>query len=407
MEQHPVPRNISSFQFHLIGDMTLRQLVYLAAGAVTGYLFFRSAPFPSIVSIPIAAVIGFTGFAFAFLPIQERPLDKWLVSFIKSILSPTQYLWHKENIPPDILTRVASVYVPVRSQAHIETHHEARQKLNAYLASLPSLPHEVLNLQEKNYVEKTMSLFGTSAVVVPPVPTQTFSQPSPQTATGVSAAVAMPAVFAQKPVLTAQDPKKTPPVTAQISSTSPQISTAEKNRPVMQKQLEDLSAEKQALLKELENLRSEYNKLNQSKSSTPAQAAVNQKQPAVKIVSAKVTAEELGMPKMPQAANIISGVLKDPQRKLLPNIIITIKDKSGLPLRALKTNKLGQFATATPLSNGTYLLEVEDPLKRFVFNTLEISLSGKILMPVEIIARGERELTREKLTKELFGSANT
>jgi hypothetical protein len=34
----------------------------------------------------------------------------------------------------------------------------------------------------------------------------------------------------------------------------------------------------------------------------------------------------------------------------------------------------------------------------------QIILSGKIFLPVEIIAKGEKELLREKLTKDIFGS---
>lgn len=100
------------------------------------------------------------------------------------------------------------------------------------------------------------------------------------------------------------------------------------------------------------------------------------------------------------------GVVKDSQKRFLPNIILTVKDTKGIPIRAIKTNKLGQFATATSLPNGTYLLEVEDPLKRYVFDIAEITLSGKVFQPIVIFAKGEKELIREKLSKELFGNVN-
>ncbi len=99
--------------------------------------------------------------------------------------------------------------------------------------------------------------------------------------------------------------------------------------------------------------------------------------------------------------------MKDPQRKILPNVILTIKDKNSSPLRALKTNKLGQFATATPLPNGTYLIEAEDPMKRYNFDIAQIVLSGKVYPAIEIIAKGEKEIMREKLSKELFGTARS
>src|SRR3970282_1370757 len=103
MEQHPIPRNISSFQFHLIGDMTVRQFGYLVSGFIIGFVLYKTLPLPPLLSYPIIGAVVFSGFAFAFLPIQERPLDKWIVAFIKSILSPTQYLWQKVEDMPDIL----------------------------------------------------------------------------------------------------------------------------------------------------------------------------------------------------------------------------------------------------------------------------------------------------------------
>ena len=75
-----------------------------------------------------------------------------------------------------------------------------------------------------------------------------------------------------------------------------------------------------------------------------------------------------------------------------------------MPLRALKTNKLGQFAASTPLPNGTYFMEVEDPRDRFVFDRIQISLNGTILPAIEIVAKSQKELTRQRLEKEIFGA---
>ena len=68
MEQHPVPRNISSFQFHLIGDMTLRQFGYLIAGALCAFIVFKIVPLPVILKYP-----------FTFLFIERKTfVDSWL-----------------------------------------------------------------------------------------------------------------------------------------------------------------------------------------------------------------------------------------------------------------------------------------------------------------------------------------
>ena len=98
MEQHAIPRDVTGFQFKLVGSMTLKQFGYVAMGALVGYVFFK-API-GIFQLPLAGLFWFLGFALAFIPIQERPLDRWLGAFIKSVYSPTQFIWKK--VPPEI-----------------------------------------------------------------------------------------------------------------------------------------------------------------------------------------------------------------------------------------------------------------------------------------------------------------
>ena len=172
----------------------------------------------------------------------------------------------------------------------------------------------------------------------------------------------------------------------------------------LQNQLSQLATEKIALEKELQKLQQQFSGINTPQVTKPEVSPQENRESDIKAASPKSVISDIGILNYQQAPNLIAGVIKDPQRKLLPNIILTIKDKSGLPVRALKTNKLGQFTTATPLPNGTYLLEIEDPMKRYIFDVTQISLSGKIFLPIELIARGEKELMREKLSKELFGN---
>lgn len=410
MEQHPVPRNISGFQFHLIGDMTLRQFIYLAGGVSIAFIINKALPFPPIINFSISGAVGLTGFAFAFLPIQERPLDKWLISFIKSVLSPTQYLWQKECLPPEILTRFSVTHIKVTRPTHLSLHKEATEKLRLYLATLPVSPHEMINAAEKKYIDKTLSLFNTSKVVINQTPTSVSPatlthQPVPtQPIPPASRSSFQPGLTQNPAPITSVRPTPVPVLNIQPVQPLPTVPPLPTHRP-LQQELTKLTTEKEGLEKELKKLQQELAYANRSQAVRPT-VQEEKKEPTIKTVTAQAAISEVGLPYLPHIPNIVLGIIKDPQRKLLPNIILTIKDKSGLPLRALKTNKLGQFATATPLSNGTYFLEIEDPLKRFVFDIAEITLAGKIFLPIEIIAKGEKELMREKLTKELFGRAN-
>ena len=92
MEQHPIPQNVTGFQFKLIGDITLKQFGYVAGGLILAYLATKISFVPALLSYPLAAVCALLGIGLAFVPIEERPLDRWLVSFFKSVYAPTQYV---------------------------------------------------------------------------------------------------------------------------------------------------------------------------------------------------------------------------------------------------------------------------------------------------------------------------
>src|SRR3989344_5464091 len=98
MEPHPIPQNVTAFQFHLVGDMTLKQFLYLLAGVGIAYLVFVlfSGSFP-IIAWPITFISSILGVAFAFIPISDRPLDYWLGSFLKAVYSPTKKIWSKNG----------------------------------------------------------------------------------------------------------------------------------------------------------------------------------------------------------------------------------------------------------------------------------------------------------------------
>ena len=83
--------------------------------------------------------------------------------------------------------------------------------------------------------------------------------------------------------------------------------------------------------------------------------------------------------------NVINGIATDQDGNYLQSVIVVIKDKDGLPVRALKTNKLGQFTGATPLPQGLYTIELEK--EGFFFDLLQIELTNNVLPPLAIVAK--------------------
>src|SRR3989304_9484129 len=99
MEQHPIPQNVTNFQFRLVGDMTIKQFGSLAGGAILAFITYK-LPLPFFFTWPLALMFALGGFGFAFLPIEERPMDVWVMSFIKSIYNPTQFIWQRSPPQP-------------------------------------------------------------------------------------------------------------------------------------------------------------------------------------------------------------------------------------------------------------------------------------------------------------------
>jgi len=102
MEEHTVPQNITNFEFKLFGPFTIRQFIYVAAGGIVGAVFYFS-PLPKGVSYILGAIFVFGGIGFASIPLQGRPLDKWIIAFFRSITRPTQRIWIKDNRIPYFL----------------------------------------------------------------------------------------------------------------------------------------------------------------------------------------------------------------------------------------------------------------------------------------------------------------
>lgn len=80
--------------------------------------------------------------------------------------------------------------------------------------------------------------------------------------------------------------------------------------------------------------------------------------------------------------NVVSGLITDRNAVPLASVIVIIRDANGIPVRALKTNKLGQFLSVTPLSAGTYHLEVEG--EENSFEPISLILTDQVMEPLMI-----------------------
>ncbi|MBL7150431.1 PrgI family protein [Candidatus Microgenomates bacterium] len=421
MEQHAIPRDVTGFKFKLVGSMTLKQFGYVAGGAIIGYLCFK-APL-GILSLPLTGIFWFLGFALAFIPIQERPLDRWIIAFIKSVYSPTQFIWKKT--PPEIKILAPAVVPKKTKRAPLSQYLDSRKKLDNYLKSLPLPLEQELDQREAEVLSRALSFFQESPLPAPPSKSSALKKspppsqfpPPPQKMTGLSPQKPKPIIpLPLKIKAEEKAPSTVKPIVEENGllrerRLEGKIKTLKKDLEIknlsrgrfleISQQLTKALEEKRRLEQELGNLRKKVQQKEKG-AVEPKDMVEEDDKPRVKIVTPKL-APKSGIPHIPQAANIISGIIKDSLGRLLSGIIVTVKDKNEMTVRALKTNTAGLFVSATPLSSGAYILELEDPQKKFEFDIIKVNLKGEVYSPLEILAKGEREQAREQLTKELFG----
>jgi hypothetical protein len=96
MDQHPIPRQITTFEFKLVGFMTLKQFGYVILGGIFGYGSFLIVQIP-VLNFIVGIAVFCVGAAFAFFPINERPLDVFIKNLFIRLVSPTQYVFMKHG----------------------------------------------------------------------------------------------------------------------------------------------------------------------------------------------------------------------------------------------------------------------------------------------------------------------
>lgn len=169
--QHPVPQNVMDVEFKVVGDLTVRQLMYLFAGGVLIYVFHRSG-LPGFWRVTLMAITGITAIAVAFVPIEERGLDKWLVSFIKAMFAPSQMIWRKTYSPPAYF--ISDYAQIIKNEIITLTPAKSRNKLEDYLGQLPEAQTDLDKL-EISRIKDIQS--GFSKPMAASIPQPTMQQP--------------------------------------------------------------------------------------------------------------------------------------------------------------------------------------------------------------------------------------
>lgn len=375
MENHPIPQDVTGFQFRLIGNMTLKQFAYLATGVIFGWLIF-SVNLSAFIRVPLAVLSFLVGFSLAFLPLEGRPMDAMLFYFIKSLFSPNQYIFQKQQgelfaFSPSKSGAPAS-FVPsaIREQPTTFLNKAPQQETTVVSQELPEQP-----TQETAPIEQKF--------------------PEPKAAENLEKQT-IPAAFN---AAGAQE-TETQNLNVPEQPGGSVVAREEKNQQyeALLAQMQKTKEEKESLERELATLKKGLASQTQPQEKPLiAPPPPKAQAPIVKKIPFTQGEKPMAAP-MPDVPNLIIGIVKDPRGNMLPNILVEVKDTQNNPVRAFKTNGLGQFASATPLQSGVYTVEFDDPQQQHSFDAIELTVTGNIISPIEVTSQDERE----KLRKELF-----
>lgn len=358
MEEHPIPQDVTGFKFKLIGSMTVKQFLYLLAFGILATVIFvlQINPF---IKFPLMALFAGIGSALAFLPIEGRPMDVMMANFAKTIPSENRYIFKKRGadlasfgmfeIKP-VLTKAATIQAAQTEATRRDPAADKRAALVSRLRNSPFRPDQT----ETQSLSNIHNMFDNNTTTATPI---------------------VAAVQSESKIAEVIEAPTNPPAAGPVE--------AHQNTPA------DLTAEKQNDTIKLAGEEASH----ETPKETPApQAPVEKPNPTL----------SGGFPSLPDVGNVLMGIIRDPRAKNLPNIIVEALDSAGIPVRAFKTNALGQFSAATQLPNGKYKIHFEDPAKLHEFKDVEINLTGEIFQPLEITSID----AREKLRQELFGGAS-
>ncbi|MBI2596408.1 PrgI family protein [Candidatus Daviesbacteria bacterium] len=355
MEAHPVPQNITNFEFHLVGDMTLKQFGYLAGGLGFAYMiFFLFATSFPFVAWPIVIISVIIGISFAFLPIQERPLDHWVSAFFKAIFRPTKF-----NYKSDIVIKEDPFF---------------KKRLEFFLSQLSATP--VIGLS-----------WGDTPTITPPPQPKPVIKPAVQEVKKEAVSPAEPVKLpapADSKLPTQEDLKATVELADKAQIIRKKITETEEQLSRVKARAIAPGEDKELFAKDFQVILNNLQKLNSEAGEISKKLAVLSKTP-IKTPAIATPAKSMPTISLTAVPNILNGIVTDLQGNYIEGAILVAHDKQNLPVRALKTNKLGQFIAATPLPNGDYVVTCEKD--NLIFDVIKIEFSGQVLQPVIISAK--------------------
>jgi hypothetical protein len=366
-KQHPVPQHITAFEFKLVGDLTLKQFIYAATGLAVAYAAFISnlTFILKWLTILVAATLGLGS---AFVPIQDRTLDQWLLNFIRAVFSPTQRVWKKQPLPPEFLREDYSQFLT--SQVLSMTPPQSRAQLAAYLKTKTETPLELI-ADEQEFLEGLNFKAPLPKGITVQETEKKKEEYQPQKKPFIKNIT--PGRKIRVPTIegTITFPHSRPPRPKVVAR--PKKAPRPPEATLLKRVIREFEPRGDAGATGIRDHAPEAAAISAAVREVQGSKASQDHAPEAAAISAAVR------------PNIIRGVVRDSQNRFLKDAVVLVKDQDGDPVRALKTNALGQFFSTTPIDNGDYAMEISADGRNF--DIIKFTAEGKVLEPFEFRER--------------------
>jgi hypothetical protein len=389
MREHPIPQDITGYNFHIIGNMTIKQFAEVGVGVGLAFGIFSTNLYP-IVKYPLMLLVAGIGAAAAFVPFEDRPLDHWLVVFFKTLYKPTKYFWKREPKIPDVFN-----YEPTRQQKtqinEVDLTPARRERIREYVTSIKvsRTPQDESDVLFKQQQAQVLSIFDDQSLTQTIEAVRQVQKPNLKIkvrSLGEKTEETQP-TQENKETVVFENP------THPQAIVTPQLRTNyEEQSQYQQQAIETHQIATNIDVPELEAIRVENTtqqdqeirtETQQNEQSNQATYIENKKSAQSLSVNTQATQnKDLPFPTPPTEPNKIVGMILTPNDELIDNALIEINDPDNHTVRAIKSNALGQFFISSPLKDGEYILEVSKP--NFVFNPVKITLNNQVVTPIEI-----------------------
>lgn len=405
MKEHPIPQDITGYRFHIVGNMTIKQFAEIGGGFLIAAILYKVG-FPPYIKYPLMVLSAGVGAAMAFLPIEERPLDHWIVTFVQVLFRPTQFYWRRMAVIPSYF-----LFEPAQNQLptdEVDLSPARRERIHQFISSLNE--GEVANSDyspdDSVRMSNILDAFNDPTVnSLLPVTTQTtVTKPNLVVRVRQLREEKAPETVAQDDLNTGVTPLQdwpllSPPNTSAaietvqsvqldqvVSPAAPtQVGSAQILIPASE--LSVVTRSDQVMPPTPEEVAATQADLDQANPTAPLILTTPTQSPLKDGVEAQSAVQfntNLPFPSAPTEPNKLVGMVLSPQGDMVPGAIIEVVDENDNLARAVKSNALGQFFITTPLITGTYVIKVDkDELQ---FAPQELVVNNSILQPIELRA---------------------